>query len=95
VSVRFTSKPLRSIFDLADLYASLNGAQRERLMNDIRGGLDLWTKQPSRVRWFYRLCGRLKWVDDDKGLVHVHVRMTEDGESLFSTSVKMTDGGTA
>lgn len=89
MSARFTSKTLRSVFDLGDLYATLNDAQRDRLMSDIRGALDLWSRQPTHVRWLFRLCGRPKWTDDDKGLVHIHVRATEDGEPLFSTSLKM------
>lgn len=88
---RFTSKTLRSVFDLGDLYASLNDAQRVRLLSDIRGGLELWAKQPSHVRWLFRLCGRPKWVDDDNGLAHIQVRMTEESDPLFSTSVKMTN----
>lgn len=92
MSERFTSKALRSIFDLGDLYASLDEEQRQRLLNDIKGGLDLWSKQPAHVRWFFRLCGRPKWVDDDKGLVHVSVRVTENSEPIFSQSVNMRAG---
>lgn len=89
MSERFTSKTLRSVFDLGDLYASLDETQRERLMRDIRDALDLWSRQSTHIRWLLRLCCRPKWVDDDKGLAHINVRMTEDDEPLFSTSLKM------
>jgi hypothetical protein len=91
MSEPFKSKAIRSVFDLGDLYASLNEEQRARLLNDIKGALDLWTKQPALVRLLFRLCGRPKWIDDDKGLVHVNVRMTEGSEPLHSTVVKMKD----
>ena len=91
MSAPFRSKRLRTLFDLADLYADLNETQRERLMADVRGSLGLWLRQPPMIRWFFRLCGRVNWLDDDKGLVHVAVRMGEGEPAFFEQSVAMAE----
>jgi hypothetical protein len=53
--------------------------------------LAVWLAFRNALRLLFRLCGRPKWIDDDKGLVHVNVRMTEGSEPLHSTVVKMKD----
>lgn len=89
MSAPFRSKRLRTLFDLADLYAGLDDLQRERLIDDVRGSLGLWQRQPPLIRWFFRLCGHVHWLDDDKGLVHVAVRMSEGDPAIFEQSVSM------
>lgn len=86
----FVSKPLKSLVDLANLYAELTDDQRSRLLADISGAL----KAYAEAAWWKRALmsatfNGMMWRDDDKGEINVTVSVTGKDDPLFSATHKM------